>query len=943
MPFGRALLATMLYTGLLFVCVGAAPAADPVELLANGGFEWDDWEWRGVWGHYGHDVTDDEAHSGNRSMHFWSSGAIRSQRYTYNGGPIRVRGWYRLQDVEVGKRPYDRLWITVNFSDAAGEDIGHLDVFGADGTCEWTRFDTTFASGIEGGVALELSVALSNCSGRMWVDDLQIEADASLPKTAWQCTERPFYSGEVLPRPRRAEYGDTVPIWDAARRRPSISTRLGETPCRGARYGAELIDFRLAAAARYAGLRDQATAAPWRVVVHLGRLDDAHVVEIARRFGIDLPSLPEQGHFITMVPFGDSIYAIAAGADDMGVAYAAASIVQMIGFEGDHLILRRFSLTDWPDFLWRASGDYGPVGETWLRQLVASKVSMYAIQHRNWWKMVGPESYAEPRQGFSYEKLLGEMKQFADRTGAIDTMMLVHIYIAGGPPEERAKPVFDIADDDQVADLTRRLKWLYGIGVATQMICVDDYTDRRDQQYVCKTEAEQQRFGRVGRAHGYLMRRLWEELSPTCPDLRLSLVTAPYSMSHLGGPITEEAGRQYFADMAQEIPRQVALVWTGPRITSPTITKRHYLDYSALVPGRPLYIWDNNQAGAPYPLFDVDFYPGMHRDSAWSLIFNNSHFVGWPNTLASALCANAYEWNQHGYNAHAAHEAACKQAYGPDSYAGIRTVNDGYRDASAIIKGGKLGESDIVGIVDATYAALDGLDAQGVSTTVPRRQLSAASITPAVKQRFELIPEVTVPRAAGAISVDGSLGDAGWASAVALSAFEHYRNSEQQQFQAKLYPTTCHLAYDDAALYIGCSMDHQGVELHEHENVGKRDGSIFFNSDTIEVFIATAPVVGDYYHLAADHTQTTYDERRPGEGSNWNGEWQVAVSKGEGVWHLEMRIPFATLGVETPQAGDIWRANVCRAFGQQENQLSCWARIYGSFHNPTFWGRLVFE
>jgi len=133
------------------------------------------------------------------------------------------------------------------------------------------------------------------------------------------------------------------------------------------------------------------------------------------------------------------------------------------------------------------------------------------------------------------------------------------------------------------------------------------------------------------------------------------------------------------------------------------------------------------------------------------------------------------------------------------------------------------------------------------------------------------------------------------------------------------------------------------VELHEHENVGKRDGSIFFNSDTIEVFIATAPVVGEYYHLAADHTRTMYDERRPGEGSNWNGEWQVAVSKGDSVWSLEMRIPFATLGAQAPQAGDIWRANVCRAFGQQENQLSCWARIYGSFHNPTFWGRLVFE
>ncbi len=920
-----------------------ATATTAPSLLANGGFEWGNWEWSGVWGHYGHDVTDLHAYTGRHSMYFWAPGAIRSQRYTYRGGPIRVTGAYRLDDVKVGNRPYDRLWITVGFYDADGRRIGHRDVLGADGTCDWRRFERTLPSGMDGAVALDLAVALQDCTGRMWVDDIQIQADAALPRTAWQCTERPFYSGEVLPHPRTATYGETIPIWDATRRRATISTRLGDAPSRGATYGAELIDFRLAAAARYAGLRAHNHPDPRRVVIHLGHANDGHILETARRLGTKVPSLPAQGHLVHMAPFGDSIHVIAAGADDMGVAYAAASIVQMIGFEEDHLIMRQVSMADWPAFLWRASGDYGPVREDWLRTLVTSKISMYAIQHRSWWKEVGPEEYAEPRRGFSYEKLLGEMKHFIDRTGAIDMMMLVHIYIAGGPPDERARPVFDIADDNQVADLTRRLKWLYDTGVRTQMICVDDYTDRRDQQYVCKTDAEQQRFGSVGRAHGHLMRRLWEELSPECPDLRLSLVTAPYSMSHLGSIITEESGRQYFADMAQEIPRGVALVWTGPRITSPTIARQDFLDYSALIPGQPLYIWDNNQAGVPYPLFDVDFYPGIQRDSAWSLIYNNSHFVGWPNTIASALCANAYQWNQRGYNAHAVHEAACMQAYGPHSYPDIRTVNEGYRDASAVIKGGGIGESDIARIVDATYAALDRLDARGVSTTVPRRQLSAASITPAVKQRFDQIPQVSVPRTAGPIEVDGRLDDPGWQSAVTLSAFEHYQNSEEQQFDGTLYTTTCRLAYDDEALYIGCSMDHEGVTLHEHENVGKRDGSIFFNSDTIELFIATAPVVTDYYHLAVDHTQTVYDEHRPGEGPNWDGDWQAAVSKEAGIWHLEMRIPFATLGAQAPQPGDTWRTNVCRAFGQQANQLSCWARIYGSFHNPTFFGRLVFE
>ena len=41
--------------------------------------------------------------------------------------------------------------------------------------------------------------------------------------------------------------------------------------------------------------------------------------------------------------------------------------------------------------------------------------------------------------------------------------------------------------------------------------------------------------------------------------------------------------------------------------------------------------------------------------------------------------------------------------------------------------------------------------------------------------------------------------------------------------------------------------------------------------------------------------------------------------------------------------GDKWRANICRAFAQEKDQMSLWARTYGSFHNWPFFGLLEFE
>jgi len=925
----------------VLIAAGAAQAAGPVDLLSNGGFEWGDWEWQSVWGHQGHEVATGEAHSGRAGMYFSSAGAIRTQRYAYHGGPVRISGWYKLRQVKQGEKPWYKFWVTLEAYDSEGKGLRHADCLLRHGTCDWALLECVVPALGEEVRSIALSVSLHNTTGEVWVDDLQISADARLDRPAWKLAEQPYYTGKILPRPKTCAYGGEIPIWDADRASATVKVDLGNRPGRIAAFGQRQIRYRLTSCGRAMRFGVEPAGGGERVLLHLGRFGDEHIRRVARRMRYVLPDLGAQGHVVRMVKRGRRWDVLAAGTDDLGVAYAAASIVQMIGVTDRGMVLRRFDLQDEPTYPLRAGSDYGAINDAMMARLAMCKVPVYAVQHRKWWRLTSPEG-PSPGKGRPYSETLAQMCEWTEQTRALELMFLIHIYTPSGRPLDETGPVFDIAAEKDISDLTERLKWLYDLGFHIQMVCVDDYVDAPGREYLCKTQAEEAKFGTIGRAHGYLMRRLWEELDEQCPELKLSLVTGPYSTSHLGGQVTVQAGRRYLRHMCEQMPRQVAVVWTGPRITSPTITREDWRHYQSLVPGCPLYVWDNNQGRLPIPMFDVDFYPGMEKDSAWGLMYLNAHFVGWPHTLPAHLAANDYLSNPTGYDALATHEEAVRKAYGGVDYADVRAINEGYGAARSMVRSGDFDRGKLLATVEAIYGAVERLEAIGAPMSVPRRQMSAAGVVPTIANRLDNLEQATVPRVPQAPEIDGELDDPAWENAPRLGPFEHYMNSETNTFEGTLHEASCRLVYDDEALYIACKCEHGQIELRQHGHIGKRDAPVYFESDAIEMFLMPRPAAGKYAHLVVDHTGTVFDEMPVGT-SSWNGDWQWAVGKGEGVWRLEVRVPFEALGTSTPEAGEKWRANFCRAFAQADNQFSVWARTYGSFHNWPFYGWLVFE
>jgi len=171
----RYLIAFILIT---FATMASALTAPKPPLLTNGGFEHGNWEWHSAWGHQGHQVVGTRAHSGEKCMYFSGPGAIKTLRYKYEDGPIEVTGWYKLQEVVPGDRPYWNWWLRVNFYDSEGAHIKHVSILNTEGTNDWRRFAYCLHSAPEGTRAIELVVSLHNCPGEAWVDDLQVRAAA---------------------------------------------------------------------------------------------------------------------------------------------------------------------------------------------------------------------------------------------------------------------------------------------------------------------------------------------------------------------------------------------------------------------------------------------------------------------------------------------------------------------------------------------------------------------------------------------------------------------------------------------------------------------------------------------------------------------------------------------------------------------------------------------
>lgn len=133
--------------------------------------------------------------------------------------------------------------------------------------------------------------------------------------------------------------------------------------------------------------------------------------------------------------------------------------------------------------------------------------------------------------------------------------------------------------------------------------------------------------------------------------------------------------------------------------------------------------------------------------------------------------------------------------------------------------------------------------------------------------------------------------------------------------------------------------------------ITERDGPLY-NEETVEVFFDPVGDLESYYEIEVNPLGAVLDLVLRRSRSGYKGDWEwhceglrTLVRKEEGMWAVEMAIPFAAVGGIPAER---WRVNFCRIDhpsrdGSLPRELSAWsAPLRANFHTQERFGVVEF-
>lgn len=203
-------------------------------------------------------------------------------------------------------------------------------------------------------------------------------------------------------------------------------------------------------------------------------------------------------------------------------------------------------------------------------------------------------------------------------------------------------------------------------------------------------------------------------------------------------------------------------------------------------------------------------------------------------------------------------------------------------------------------------------------------------------------------------TLDGEMTPAdGWDAAPALKHFTLWHNTDLEpdavQGVEPAAPTEARLLYDDDALYIAARLDGPGRGQLDTDAT-QRDGGVRSN-DCLEVFLSprNAPALQmetnysrRYFNLTVNPIGTQRDAVGYQGVTWWDGQWTAKTSIRDDGWTVEIRVPFATLGI-TPGKFEAWGLNLCRRYSSPAGRRhAAWSPMDHWYNFPWHHGRLIF-
>jgi len=189
-----------------------------------------------------------------------------------------------------------------------------------------------------------------------------------------------------------------------------------------------------------------------------------------------------------------------------------------------------------------------------------------------------------------------------------------------------------------------------------------------------------------------------------------------------------------------------------------------------------------------------------------------------------------------------------------------------------------------------------------------------------------------VPRASGAIQIDGVLDEPAWQAGLELDLPYDTRPGENTPAPVR---TTCYLTYDDRHIYFGCRADDP-----EPQKIRARlsDRDRAFSDDFIGIVVDTFNDERQAYEFFVNplgvQMDLTNDDVNGNEDESWDAIWDSAGRITDKGYEVEIAIPFSSLRFQRGGQEQTWGLDVARfwprdhryrlALNKLDREVSCY-------------------
>ncbi|NLF17620.1 MAG: hypothetical protein GX595_10220, partial [Lentisphaerae bacterium] len=207
----------------------------------------------------------------------------------------------------------------------------------------------------------------------------------------------------------------------------------------------------------------------------------------------------------------------------------------------------------------------------------------------------------------------------------------------------------------------------------------------------------------------------------------------------------------------------------------------------------------------------------------------------------------------------------------------------------------------------------------------------------------EALPAVTAVLSAATPRIDGRVEAGEWDDATLFCGFRQYDGNVLAESDDMLAALSCSSELLSVLFIMPAGKGDLMAKAEEHDGRVWRD-------DAVE-FLVECGRADLRYHVMANSRGVRFDAKNGKAG--WDGTWTAAGTRraptpgltallggpADDLWVMELGIPLATLGVEPPTDGTVWRFNLCRD-GQQH---LVFAPTFNSHDDPAKFAAVTFR